>query len=93
MIVRLLLDLYAAAVGLIVGSYLNVVIHRLPREESTVLPRSRCPTCGTVIRARDNVPLLSFLALRGRCRSCGARISWRYPLIEATTARLYTSAR
>jgi leader peptidase (prepilin peptidase) / N-methyltransferase len=88
MIVRLLLDLYAAAVGLIVGSYLNVVIHRLPREESTVLPRSRCPTCGTVIRARDNVPLLSFLALRGRCRSCRARISWRYPLIEATTAAL-----
>jgi leader peptidase (prepilin peptidase)/N-methyltransferase len=88
MTLRLLLDLYAAAVGLVVGSYLNVVIHRLPREESTVLPRSRCPSCGTVIRARDNVPLLSFLALRGRCRACGARISWRYPFVEALTATL-----
>lgn len=88
MTLRLLLDLYAAALGLVVGSYLNVVIHRLPREESTVLPRSRCPACGTVIRARDNIPLLSFLALRGRCRSCGAPISWRYPLVEALTAAL-----
>ena len=88
MTLRLLLDLYAAAVGLVVGSYLNVVIHRLPREESTVLPRSRCPSCGAGIRARDNIPLLSYRALRGRCRSCGARISWRYPFIEAGTAVL-----
>ena len=88
MTLRLLLDLYAAAVGLIVGSYLNVVIHRLPREQSTVLPRSRCPACGAGIRARDNIPLFSFLVLRGRCRSCGSRISWRYPLIEAATAAL-----
>ena len=88
MTLRLLLDFYAAAVGLIVGSYLNVVIHRLPREESTVLPRSRCPSCGGLIRPLDNVPLLSYLALRGRCRACGARISWRYPFVEALTAVL-----
>ena len=68
MSLRLLLDLYDALVGLVIGSYLNVVIHRLPREESTVLPRSRCPRCGAQLRARDNLPLLSFLLLRGRCR-------------------------
>ena len=72
-----------------IGSYLNVVIHRLPREESTVLPRSRCPRCGAALRARDNLPLLSFLLLRGRCRHCQAPISWRYPLIEAATAALF----
>ena len=83
--VQLLLDLYVALVGLVVGSYLNVVIHRLPREESTVLPRSRCPRCGAQLRARDNLPLLSFLLLRGRCRQCKAPISWRYPLVEAAT--------
>lgn len=85
---RILFDLYAAAVGLIVGSYLNVVIYRLPRRLSTVLPRSRCPHCGEPIRLRDNIPILSFLLLRGRCRNCGGRISWRYPLIEAATAAL-----
>ncbi len=87
--VQLLLDLYVALVGLVVGSYLNVVIHRLPREESTVLPRSRCPRCGAQLRARDNLPLLSFLLLRGRCRQCKAPISWRYPLVEAATAALF----
>ena len=89
MSIRLLLDLYAAAFGLVIGSYLNVVIHRLPREESTVLPRSRCPRCGARLRARDNLPLVSFLLLRGRCRYCRAPISWRYPLIEAVTATLF----
>lgn len=89
MTARLLLDLYVAAVGLVVGSYLNVVIHRLPREESTVLPRSRCPRCGALIRARDNLPLLSFLLLGGRCRVCRGRISWRYPLVEVVTALLF----
>jgi leader peptidase (prepilin peptidase)/N-methyltransferase len=88
---RLVLDLYVAAVGLVVGSYLNVVIHRLPRQESTVLPRSRCPHCGVIIRARDNLPLVSFLLLRGRCRNCGAPISWRYPAIEALTAALFVA--
>jgi leader peptidase (prepilin peptidase)/N-methyltransferase len=76
---------------LLVGSYLNVLIHRLPRELSTVLPRSRCPRCGAAIRARDNVPVLSFLLLRGRCRSCGERISWRYPAVEAATATLFVA--
>ena len=84
-----LLAVYATGMGLIVGSYLNVVIHRLPREESTVLPRSRCPSCGAAIAAYDNVPLLSYLWLGGRCRSCKARISPRYPLIEALTGGLF----
>jgi leader peptidase (prepilin peptidase)/N-methyltransferase len=89
MILRLVLDLYVAVLGLVAGSYLNVVIHRLPREQSTVLPRSRCPRCGALIRARDNLPLLSFLLLRGRCRVCLGPISWRYPLVEAATALLF----
>jgi leader peptidase (prepilin peptidase)/N-methyltransferase len=84
-----LLGVYAAVLGLIVGSYLNVLIYRLPLGISTVFPRSRCPHCGTAIRAFDNVPVLSFLLLRGRCRQCGARISWRYPAIEAATAALF----
>jgi leader peptidase (prepilin peptidase)/N-methyltransferase len=83
---------YAALVGLIVGSYLNVVIHRLPNEQSTVTPRSRCPRCGAPIRARDNLPLVSWLLLRGRCRDCGAPISFRYPLVEAITAVLFACA-
>ncbi len=86
---RLLLDIYAAVLGLIAGSYLNVVIFRLPRGRSTVLPRSRCPYCGGAIRARDNLPLVSYLLLRGRCRRCRAPISARYPAIEAVTATLF----
>lgn len=84
-----LLVLYAALVGLIVGSYLNVVIFRLPRGLSTVLPRSRCTGCGALIRPYDNIPLLSWLVLGGRCRACRAPISWRYPLIEAVTSALF----
>jgi leader peptidase (prepilin peptidase)/N-methyltransferase len=91
-LLRILLDVYAALFGLIVGSYLNVVIHRLPRGISTVLPRSRCPSCDAPIRARDNLPVLSWLLLRGRCRSCGALIAWRYPLVEAMTAALFVGA-
>jgi leader peptidase (prepilin peptidase)/N-methyltransferase len=84
-----LLTVYTALVGLIVGSYLNVVIHRLPRGLSTVLPRSRCPGCDALIRPYDNIPLLSWLLLRGKCRFCKTPISWRYPLIEALTAGLF----
>jgi leader peptidase (prepilin peptidase) / N-methyltransferase len=87
--VSILLALYAAVLGLITGSYLNVVIHRLPRGVSTVLPVSRCPSCGTKIRPYDNVPLLSFLVLRGRCRQCRAAIAWRYPMVEAATGALF----
>ena len=71
--------------GLLVGSFLNVVIYRLPRGESLNRPRSHCPSCGTPIRPYDNVPVVSWLLLRGRCRSCAAPISPRYPLVEALT--------
>jgi leader peptidase (prepilin peptidase) / N-methyltransferase len=77
--------------GAIIGSFLNVVIHRLPREESIVLPSSRCPSCGAAIAFYDNVPVLSYLALRGRCRSCKAHISARYPAVEALTAVLWVA--
>ncbi|MGZ8801207.1 MAG: prepilin peptidase [Mycobacterium sp.] len=72
--------------GALVGSFLNVVIHRLPLRESIVRPRSHCPGCGRQLAAYENVPVLSWLALRGRCRSCGIPISARYPLVEALTA-------
>jgi len=83
---ELIVTVYVALVGLVVGSYLNVLIHRLPLGRSTVLPRSRCPHCGALIRAWDNVPLFSFLFLRGRCRDCRTPISWRYPFVELLTA-------
>jgi leader peptidase (prepilin peptidase)/N-methyltransferase len=79
----------AGVCGAIIGSFLNVVIHRLPREESIVLPSSRCPSCGAAIAFYDNLPVLSYLALRGRCRSCRAHISARYPAVEALTAGLW----
>lgn len=68
--------------GLVIGSFLNVCIHRLPSSQSIVHPRSRCPQCGHLIRVYDNIPVLSYLLLRGRCRDCGARISLRYPVVE-----------
>ena len=83
---------YAGLVGLIVGSYLNVVVHRLPHQQSTVLPRSRCPKCGAPIRARDNFPVISWLLLGGRCRDCHAPISVRYPLIELLTGAFFAGA-
>ncbi|MCA3749075.1 MAG: prepilin peptidase [Rubrobacter sp.] len=82
----------AGAFGLVVGSFLNVVIHRVPRRESVVWPGSRCPRCGTPISARDNVPLLSYLLLRGRCRRCRAPIPARYPLVEGLTGALFAAA-
>lgn len=78
-----------ALIGLAVGSFLNVVIYRVPRKESIVAPRSACPECGTPISNRDNVPVVSWLLLKGRCRSCGLPISLRYPLVEAATAALF----
>ncbi|MGZ4206931.1 MAG: prepilin peptidase [Actinomycetota bacterium] len=79
----------AALFGLIFGSFANVVVHRVPLKESIVHPRSRCQSCGTELRARDNSPVLSWLLLRGRCRYCGAPISARYPAIELLTAALF----
>jgi leader peptidase (prepilin peptidase)/N-methyltransferase len=79
----------AGIFGAIIGSFLNVVIHRLPREQSIVLPSSRCPQCGTVIAFYDNVPVLSYVMLGGRCRKCKAHISARYPAVEALTAVLW----
>jgi leader peptidase (prepilin peptidase)/N-methyltransferase len=78
-----------AVLGLAVGSFLNVVIWRVPRGESVVRPPSACPGCGAELRAYDNIPVLSWLVLRGRCRTCGMRISVRYPLVELTTAVLF----
>ncbi len=82
--------LWAAVVylGASVGSFLNVVIHRLPLGESVVKPRSRCPSCRTTIAWYDNLPILSWLLLRGRCRICGTSISARYPFVELATALL-----
>jgi leader peptidase (prepilin peptidase)/N-methyltransferase len=75
--------------GLVIGSFLNVVVARVPEGRSVWRPRSACPACGAMIAWHDNIPVLSYLALRGRCRACQAAISWRYPLIEATTAAMF----
>lgn len=90
------LDGYAVAAvflfGLVVGSFLNVLIHRLPRGESVAFPGSHCPACGAAIRAYDNVPVLSWILLSGRCRACRAPISPRYPAIELANAALWVAA-
>jgi len=88
----LLLPFLALALGLVVGSFGNVVIHRVPRRESIVFPGSRCPACGDAIPWYLNVPVLSWFVLRGRCRKCAAPISFRYPLVEATTGLLFLAA-
>ena len=80
-----------ALLGLVVGSFLNVVIHRVPRDESLVRPGSYCPHCGAAVRNRHNVPVLGWLLLRGRCADCRAPISVRYPLVEAGTAALFVA--
>ena len=82
---------FAGIFGLAVGSFLVVVIYRVPRGESVVSPPSRCPSCGAAIRARHNVPVLGWLLLRGRCHDCGAPISKRYPLVEAATGVLFAA--
>lgn len=75
--------------GLLAGSFLNVCIYRWPKNESVVLPRSHCPSCRALIRSYDNVPVLSYVWLRGKCRSCSAPISWRYPVVELLNAALW----
>lgn len=79
----------AAIIGLAIGSFLNVVIYRLPRHESLLHPPSHCPRCGRPLRALENIPVVSWLALRGRCASCGAPIAARYPLVELLTGALF----
>jgi leader peptidase (prepilin peptidase)/N-methyltransferase len=80
---------FVGIIGALIGSFLNVVIHRLPLEESIVFPNSRCPSCGTTIKPYDNIPVASYLVLRGKCRSCKTKISARYPAVEAMTACLF----
>jgi leader peptidase (prepilin peptidase)/N-methyltransferase len=82
---------FAALIGLAIGSFLNVVAWRLPRGESLSSPPSRCPSCETPIKPYDNIPVLSWLLLRGRCRKCGEHIAARYPVVEAATAALYVA--
>lgn len=87
-----LLAAAAFILGALVGSFLNVVIHRLPLDQSIVHPGSRCPSCGAAIRWWQNIPLVSYLFLRGRCAGCGAGISPRYPLVEALMGGLSLAA-
>lgn len=83
---------FAGVLGLLIGSFLNVVIHRVPLGESIVSPPSTCPTCGHRVRSRHNIPVIGWLALRGRCFDCGAPISARYPLVELGTGALFAAA-
>jgi leader peptidase (prepilin peptidase) / N-methyltransferase len=82
---------FLGALGAAIGSFLNVVAYRLPRRESLVKPRSRCPHCGSAIAMYDNVPVISWMVLRGRCRSCQGSIAVRYPIVEALTAALFVA--
>jgi leader peptidase (prepilin peptidase) / N-methyltransferase len=88
----ILLVIPCAVLGLAVGSFLNVVIYRVPRKVSVVRPRSSCPTCDTPITGRDNIPVVSWLLLRRRCRSCRQPISARYPMVELLTATIFAAA-
>jgi leader peptidase (prepilin peptidase)/N-methyltransferase len=80
-----------ALLGFAVGSFLNVVIHRVPRDESLIQPRSHCPQCGAAVRSRHNIPVLGWLMLGGKCADCKTPISVRYPLVEAATAALFVA--
>jgi len=86
---RVITAAMAGVIGLVIGSFLNVVVYRVPQGLSLVRPASFCPTCGTPVRSTDNVPVLGWLVLRGRCRSCHSPISPRYPLVEALTGALF----
>ena len=88
----MLLAAVAALFGLLVGSFLNVVIHRVPLRKSVVTPRSACPSCGMTLAEWDNIPVFSWLLLRGRCRGCAQPISVRYPLVELGTSLLFGAA-
>jgi len=87
----LLVTISAALFGLIAGSFVNVVAHRVPQDRSVVRPGSACPHCDHPIRPRDNIPVVSWVLLRGKCRDCAAPISARYPIVEALTAVLFAS--
>jgi leader peptidase (prepilin peptidase)/N-methyltransferase len=89
MTVETIFHVTAGLLGAAIGSFMNVCVHRLPHGESVVRPRSHCPSCGTDIPARDNIPILSWLLLRGRCRGCGERISLRYPLVELVSIGIW----
>src|SRR5262245_47595262 len=80
---------FAGVVGAVIGSFLNVVIHRVPREESIVFPNSRCPSCGAAIAFYDNIPVLTFVVLGGKCRGCRTKISPRYPAVELLTGLIF----
>ena len=85
----LLILIYAFIFGTLIGSFLNVVVYRLPREESLSFPPSHCPTCNNRLKFYDLFPIISYLGLRGKCRSCGSRISIRYPIVEGITGFLF----
>ncbi len=82
----------AGVFGALIGSFLNVCVYRLPMNQSLVRPRSRCPSCGTMVAWYDNVPVLSWLALRAKCRHCREPISWQYPLVELTVAAIWAGS-
>jgi leader peptidase (prepilin peptidase)/N-methyltransferase len=88
----MLVDFFILVLGLVIGSFLNVCIYRLPRGESLINPPSHCPSCEERIKFFDNIPVISFILLRGRCRYCGSPISWRYPFVELLTSLLFLAA-
>jgi leader peptidase (prepilin peptidase)/N-methyltransferase len=92
MMTDIMVQVYVLGIGAVIGSFLNVLIYRLPKNENFVTGRSHCPQCGTLIRWYDNVPIVSFLILRGKCRKCSAGISLRYPLVELLTAAFFLLA-
>jgi leader peptidase (prepilin peptidase)/N-methyltransferase len=85
---QILMKIYATLFGLVLGSFMNVCIYRIPRKLSIITPRSRCPQCENKIKFYDNLPVVSYLVLRGKCRYCGQPISWQYPIVEALTGLL-----